>query len=110
MRRASWPANLVAELFVQEPFARQILVRRQPIRIVALEQGDRLAGLISESFSFELPAPEFALAALKGLSHVAPHTHVVALKNADFSRDPEVVQSMDDDPLIANEVQPSRCL
>jgi acylglycerol lipase len=76
----------------------------------ALQHGPDLAGLISESFSFELPAPDLALAALKGLSHVAPHAHVVALKNADFSRDEVVVQSMNDDPLIAHEVQPAQTI
>ena len=47
----------------------------------ALEHGGELAGLICESFSFELPAPALALAALKGLSHILPHSHVVRLKN-----------------------------
>ena len=55
-----------------------------------------------------MPAPDFALAVLKGLSHLAPHAHVLRLKNEDFSRDPEVVQAMNDDPLIAHEVQPTQ--
>src|SRR2546426_610010 len=38
----------------------------------------------------------------------APHAHGVKLKNEDFSRDPEVVRAMNDDPLIAHEVQPTR--
>ena len=42
----------------------------------------------------EVPAADFALAVLKGLSHVAPHAHVLKLKNEDFSRDPKVVESM----------------
>jgi acylglycerol lipase len=45
---------------------------------------------------------------LKGLSHLAPHAHVLAFKNEDFSRDPKAVQFMNDDPLIAHEVQPTR--
>ena len=45
---------------------------------------------------------------LKGLSHVAPHAHVLRLKNEDFSRDPEVVRAMDADPLLENEVQPTQ--
>src|SRR5213078_834604 len=60
------------------------------------------------SFAHEVPAPDFALAALKGLSHVAPHAHVLKLHNKDFSRDPKVVQRMDADPLIAHEVQPTQ--
>jgi acylglycerol lipase len=76
----------------------------------ALEHQGELSGLIIESFSFELPAPVFALAALKGLSHVLPHSHLVRLKNADFSRDPVVVQSMNDDPLIASEIQATQTI
>lgn len=73
--------------------------------LYALEHQSELAGLISESFAFELPAPGFALAALKGLSRIAPHLRVLKLKNADFSRDPKVVESMNRDPLIAGENQ-----
>jgi len=72
----------------------------------ALDHQPELAGLISESFAYRVPAPDFALAVLKGLSHIAPHAHSVKLKNADFSRDPQVVAAMDSDPLIANESQP----
>jgi len=71
--------------------------------LYALDHQSELAGLISESFAFELPAPGFALAALKGLSHLAPHLHVLKLKNADFSRDPSIVAAMNRDPLIAGE-------
>ena len=62
--------------------------------IYTLEHQSELAGLICESFAFQVPAPDFALAVLKGLSHLAPHAHVVKLHNEDFSRDPEVVRSM----------------
>jgi alpha-beta hydrolase superfamily lysophospholipase len=55
-----------------------------------------------------VPAPDFALAVLKGLGHVAPHAHVLRLKNEDFSRDPEVVKAMNSDPLIAHETQPTK--
>ena len=55
-----------------------------------------------------MPAPDFALAVLKGLSHVAPHAHVLKLKNEDFSRNPKVVEAMNIDPLIAHEVQPTQ--
>jgi len=76
--------------------------------LYALGHQSGLAGLISESFAFELPAPAFALAALKGLSHLAPHLRVLKLKNADFSRDPQVVESMNRDPLIAGENQTAK--
>jgi len=55
-----------------------------------------------------VPAPDFALAVLKGLSHVAPHAHVLRLKNEDFSRDPKIVAEMNADPLIAGEAQPTK--
>jgi acylglycerol lipase len=76
--------------------------------IYALEHQAEIVGLICESFAHQVPAPDFALAVLKGLSHVAPHAHVLKLKNEDFSRDPGVVETMNSDPLIAHEVQPTQ--
>jgi acylglycerol lipase len=73
----------------------------------AIDHQAELAGLICESFAYQVPAPDFALAVLKGLSHIAPHAHVLKLKNEDFSRDPKVVAAMNGDPLIANESQPT---
>ena len=54
-----------------------------------------------------MPAPGFALAAIKGLSHIAPHLGVLKLKNEDFSRDPEWVAKLNADPYIKDEVQPA---
>jgi acylglycerol lipase len=54
-----------------------------------------------------VPAPGFALAAIKGLSHLAPHLPVLKLKNEDFSRDPAAVAALNADPLIAHEIQPA---
>jgi alpha-beta hydrolase superfamily lysophospholipase len=76
--------------------------------IYTLEHQPQLAGLICESFAYQVPAPDFAIAALKGLSHLAPHAHVLKLANKDFSRDATVVAAMDADPLIANETQPTK--
>ena len=76
--------------------------------LYTLDHPSALAGLICESFAFQTPAPDFALAVLKGLSHVAPHAHVLRLKNEDFSRDPQVVAAMNSDPLIAHETQPTK--
>lgn len=76
--------------------------------VYSLENQAGLAGLICESFAFQVPAPDFALAVVKGISHLAPHAHVLKLHNEDFSRDPKVVKSMNEDPLIANEVQPTK--
>lgn len=78
--------------------------------LYTLEHQQELAGLVCESFAFQVPAPDFALAVFKGLSHVAPHAHVLRLKNEDFSRDPEVVAAMDADNLIAHETQPTQTL
>jgi alpha-beta hydrolase superfamily lysophospholipase len=76
--------------------------------LYAADHQPDLAGLICESFAFKVPAPDVALAALKGLSHLAPHAHVLRLKNEDFSRDPAIVQQMNNDPLIADEKQPTQ--
>ena len=60
--------------------------------IYALDHQDELAGLICESFAFQVPAPDFVLAALKGLSHIAPRLGVLTLKMKDFTRDPEALR------------------
>jgi alpha-beta hydrolase superfamily lysophospholipase len=73
----------------------------------ALEHQDEIAGLICEDFAYQVPGPEIALAIVKGISRLAPHAHVLKLKNEDFSRDPAVVAALNADPLIANEAQPS---
>lgn len=74
----------------------------------ALDHQEKLSGLVSESFAYQVPAPDFAIAALKGLSHIAPHAHVLALANKDFSRDATVVEAMNADGLIAHETQPTK--
>jgi alpha-beta hydrolase superfamily lysophospholipase len=72
-----------------------------------LEHPDGLAGFICEDFAYQVPAPLGALAILTAVSHVAPHAHVLKLRNEDFSRDPAVVAALNVDPLIAHESQPS---
>lgn len=74
----------------------------------ALDHQSELAGLICESFAFKVPAPDFALAAIKGLSRFAPRLGALKLRNEDFSRDPRAVAALNADPLIAREVQPAR--
>jgi alpha-beta hydrolase superfamily lysophospholipase len=78
--------------------------------LYTLDHQSELAGLICESFAYQVPAPDFALAVFKGLSHVAPHAHVLHLKNEDFSRDRKVVEQMNADALIAHETQPTQTL
>ena len=75
--------------------------------VYVLETQSEVAGFICESFAFQVPAPGFALAAIKGLSHIAPHLPVLTLKNEDFSRDPKAVEALNRDPLTANEAQPA---
>ena len=74
--------------------------------VYTLEHQEELTGLMCESFAFQVPAPDLALTAFKGLSHVAPHAHVFKIKNEHFSRDPKVVNAMNADPFIENETQP----
>lgn len=76
--------------------------------VYTLDHQSEIDGLICESFAYELPVPDLVLSFLKGLSHITPHTHVFGLKNRDFSRDPQVVESMNNDPLIKGESQPAQ--
>ena len=78
--------------------------------VYTLEHQSEIDGLICESFAFQVPAPDFALAVFKGLSYIAPHFHALKLKNEDFSRDPKVVEEMNNDPLIKDESQPLETL
>ena len=78
--------------------------------LYTLDHQPELAGLICESFAHELPAPDFALAVFKGLGYLAPHAHILHLPNERFSRDPEAVAAMNEDPLIAHETQPTRTM
>jgi acylglycerol lipase len=76
--------------------------------LYCLDHQDKLAGFICESYAFGVYAPDLALAVLKGLSHIAPHLHVLDLKNELFSRDPAVVAALDEDPLIVDMRYPTR--
>lgn len=97
-------ANLVALAQKRDPGLPVFALGHSAGGVVActyvLDHPTELAGFICESFAHELPAPDFALAILKGLGHVAPHAHVLKLANEDFSRDPQVVQQMTNDALI----------
>lgn len=71
------------------------------------EHQDEIAGLVCESFAFDVGLPHLVQLALQGVSHLTPHLHVFSLNNADFSRDPSAVEAMNSDPLIAKESQPA---
>jgi alpha-beta hydrolase superfamily lysophospholipase len=45
---------------------------------------------------------------IKGVSHLAPHAMVLKLHMEDFTRDPEALQRLREDPYTLNEVQPTR--
>lgn len=75
--------------------------------VYTLDNQKELAGFICESFAFQVPAPNFVLAAIKGLSHIAPRLPVLTLHNKDFTRDPKALAALENDPLIAKEVQPA---
>ena len=71
------------------------------------EHQSEIAGLICESFAYDVGLPNAVALILKGISHLTPHLHVFSLNNADFSRDPAAVERMNNDPLIENESQPA---
>jgi alpha-beta hydrolase superfamily lysophospholipase len=71
------------------------------------EHQSEIAGLICESFAFDVGLPHLVQLALEGASHLIPHLPLYSLKNEIFSRDPAVVAAMNNDPLIANEKQPA---
>jgi alpha-beta hydrolase superfamily lysophospholipase len=73
----------------------------------ALDNQAELAGLICESFAFQVPAPGFALAAIKGISHIAPKLGVLTLHMKDFTRDPVALKALEDDRLTKDETQPA---
>ena len=105
-------ATLIAAAKAAEPGLPVFLLGHSAGGVVsclyALEHQAGLAGLVCESFAHEVPAPAFALAAIKGLSHLAPHLPVLTLKNEDFSRDPQAVRALNSDPLTAHEKQPAQ--
>jgi alpha-beta hydrolase superfamily lysophospholipase len=104
-------AKFVDIVKTQEPGLPVFLLGHSAGGVVAclytLDHQDELTGLICESFAYEVPAPDLALSVVKGLSRFVPHAKALRLKNADFSRDPQIVAAMNADPLIANETQPA---
>jgi len=68
---------------------------------------DKIAGLVCESFAFDVGLPHLVQLALEGIGKLLPHVHVFSLKNADFSRDAAHVDRMNNDPLIHKESQPA---
>lgn len=73
-----------------------------------LDNQKELAGFICESFAYKVPAPDFALALIKGLSMIAPKLPVLTLKMKDFTRDPAALAALEADPFTKGEVQPAK--
>lgn len=73
----------------------------------ALEHQDELAGLVCESFAFQLPVPGFLLSIIKFTALFAPGLPMFKLKMKDFSRDPAAVAALLADPLTKDETQPA---
>lgn len=71
------------------------------------EHQDTINGLVCHSFAFDVGLPHLVQLALEGIAKIVPHLHVFSLNNADFSRDPEHVERMNNDPLIHKESQPA---
>jgi len=78
--------------------------------LYAVQHQDKLKGLISESFAFQVPASGFVQASIKFLSHLIPRTRLVRLPNEYFSRDKAVVHTMNNDPLLAGEKQSAKTM
>lgn len=105
-------ANLIQLAKSREPGLAVILLGHSAGGVVscsyALDHQSEITALICESFAFKVPAPDFALAIIKGLSRIAPRLPVLKLKNKDFTRDPKALQALESDPLIAGEIQPAK--
>lgn len=71
------------------------------------EHQQEIAGLICESWAYDVGLPNLVQLAFEGVGYLAPHLPLYSLKNEIFSRDPAVVAQMNSDPLIANEKQPA---
>jgi len=75
-----------------------------------LDRDAKVAGVILSAPALRPPAnvSAAAVAITKFLGIVAPRAAVFRLPNADFSRDPSVVQAMEVDPLISQAPAPAR--
>jgi len=104
--------NLIQLAKSREPGLAAILLGHSAGGVVsctyALDYQSEITALICESFAFKVPAPDFVLAIVKGLSRIAPRLPALKLKNKDFTRDPQALKALETDPLIAGEVQPAK--
>ena len=66
-----------------------------------------VAGLICESWAYDVGLPNLVQLAFEGVGKLVPHLPLYSLKNEIFSRDPAVVEQMNNDPLINTEKEPA---
>lgn len=66
-----------------------------------------VTGLICESWAYDVGLPNLVGLAFEGVAYLAPHLPLYSLKNEIFSRDPKVVEQMNNDPLINTEKEPA---
>lgn len=103
--------KLVETARTEEPDAPVFVLGHSAGGVIAssyvFEHQSYIAGLVCESFAFDVGLPHLVQLALQGVSYIAPHVHVFSLNNADFSRDAAHVERMNNDPLIAKESQPA---
>lgn len=78
------------------------------VTLYAATQKPKLAGLITSAGALERDAPAGLVGVVKFFSVVAPRLAVFELDDAKFSRDPKVVDSMRNDPLIFDGKGPAR--
>jgi alpha-beta hydrolase superfamily lysophospholipase len=71
------------------------------------EHQQDVTGLICESWAYDVGLPHLVQLAFKGVGALAPHLPLYSLKNEIFSRDPAVVEQMNNDPLINTEKEPA---
>jgi alpha-beta hydrolase superfamily lysophospholipase len=76
----------------------------------AQKHPEQLAGLICESFAFQIPVPELALQSIKLVARLFPNAPILRLKPKDFSRDPAVVAAIENDPLVNHEPGPAHTI
>jgi len=78
------------------------------VTLYTLTKKPELAGLITSGAALKRDAPALLVGSVKVFSAIAPKLAVFELDDTKFSRDPKVVASMKDDPLIYDGKGPAR--
>jgi alpha-beta hydrolase superfamily lysophospholipase len=78
------------------------------VTLFTMTQNPKLAGLMTSGGALDTEAPAGLRGVVKFFSVIAPRLAVFELVDADFSRDPKIVDSMKSDPLIFDGKGPAR--